>query len=143
MSPRHRSSLGRSSSTSARTASRACRFPWTSEMTATRMVRIATIAAAVALWMVAAWLLWRTSVPGDLRLPHLDPDRVFGARLVRRADAYGRFYDVTWILATLARVGVLVVLVRRLPPLAPRLDLGRVNAGIVLGVVTVVAVAAA
>lgn len=112
-------------------------------MTATRLAKIATIAAAVALWTVAAWLLWRTAVPGDLRLPRLDPARVFGPRLLRRADAYQRFYDVEWIVATLARVGVLVLLARRLPPLAPRLGLGRVNAGIVLGVVSVVAVAAA
>src|SRR3954470_13212668 len=89
-------------------------------MTATRMLKIATIAAALALWTVAAWLLWRTHVPGGLRLPHLDAAQVFGPRLVRRAGSFGRFYDVLWILATVARVGVLVLLARRLPRLPPR-----------------------
>jgi len=54
-------------------------------MTATRIVRGATIAAAVALWIVAALFLWRTNVPDGLRLPHLDEDRLFGVDLVRRA----------------------------------------------------------
>src|ERR687886_796817 len=49
-----------------------------SEMTATRIARAATIPVAVALWLLAAWLLWRTRVPTDLRLLHVDPRRVVG-----------------------------------------------------------------
>ena len=57
-------------------------------MTATRnglSWRAATITGlAAALWLVAAWLLWRSSVPGDLSLPDLDPRRYFTAEVPRK-----------------------------------------------------------
>jgi STE24 endopeptidase len=104
-------------------------------MTATRIVRGATIAAAVALWIVAALFLWRTNVPDGLRLPHLDEDRLFGADLVRRARDYERLLDLLWLGATLTELAVLAVLARRGRRLVQGLGLGRVNAGIVAGVV--------
>jgi STE24 endopeptidase len=104
-------------------------------MTATRIVRGATIAAAVVLWIVAALLLWRTKVPDGLRLPRLDEDRLFGADLVRRARDYERLLDLLWLGATLTQLSVLVVLARRGRRIVHGLGLGRVNAGIVAGVV--------
>jgi STE24 endopeptidase len=105
-------------------------------MTATRIVRGATIAVAVAAWLVLAALLWRTKVPGALSLPHLDEDAVFGRALVRRAAHYERLLDLLWLGATLTELAVLVVLARRGRRLARGLGLGRVNAGIVVGVVS-------
>jgi STE24 endopeptidase len=104
-------------------------------MTATRIVRGATIAAALALWIVAVLFLWRTRVPDGLPLPHLDEDHLFGAGLVRRARDYERFLDLLWLGATLTELAVLVVLARRGRRLVRGLGLGRVNAGIVAGVV--------
>lgn len=109
-------------------------------MTATRIVRGATIAAAVVLWIVAALLLWRTKVPDGLPLPHLDEDRLFGAGLVRRARDYERVLDLLWLGATLTELAVLAVLARRGRRLVHGLGLGRVNAGIVAGVVVLTVV---
>ena len=88
------------------------------------------------MWAVLAMLLWRTTVPSNLRLPHLDERATFGAGLVRRAQHYERFLDWGWVLGTLAALGAYVVMVRRGRTLAPRLGLGNVNAGIVVGVLT-------
>jgi STE24 endopeptidase len=100
------------------------------------MPRVATLAAAVAVWILAAAMLWRTRVPDDLHLPSLDERSIFGAQLVRRAEHYERFFYVEWVLGTIAVFAVLAFLVRRGPRTARSLGLGRVNAGIILGAVT-------
>lgn len=109
-------------------------------MTATRMPRVATLTAAGAAWIVAAAFLWQTTVPDDLRLPSLDERATFGAELVRDAEAYERFFYVLWALGTLVSLTVLVWFVRRGPRLAASLGLGKVNAGIILGVLVTTAV---
>jgi STE24 endopeptidase len=105
-------------------------------MTATRIVRGATIAAAVGAWSVVAVLLWRTRVPDGLRVPTLDENAVFGRGLVRDAARYERVLDLLWLGATLTALAVLVLLARRGRRLVRGLGLGRVNAGIVVGVVS-------
>lgn len=109
-------------------------------MTATRMTRAATLTALGAAWIVAAALLWQTTVPDDLRLPSLDERATFGAELVREAESYERFLYILWLLGTLAGLAVLVWLVRRGPRLAASLGLGSVNAGIIVGVLVTTAV---
>jgi STE24 endopeptidase len=110
-----------------------------SEMTATRM-RAATIAVvAAAVWVVAALLLLRTKLPGDLNPPQLDAQRVFGTAVTRAGARFDRFFDYEWILATLTSIAVLAVYLLRGPRLASRLGLGPVNAGIITAVfITVV-----
>jgi STE24 endopeptidase len=103
-------------------------------MTATR-IRPATItAAAAALWLLAAFFLWRTKVPGNLDAPHLDAKNVFGAGFTRAGARFDRFFDAEWLLQTLTSIAVLAVFLLRGPRLARRLGLGPVNAGIVTGV---------
>lgn len=109
-------------------------------MTATRMTRVATLTAVGVAWIVAAALLWQTTVPGDLQLPSLDERATFGAELVRDAEAYERFFYILWALGTLVSLAVLVWFVRRGPRLAASLGLGKVNAGIILGVLVTTAV---
>lgn len=106
-------------------------------MTATRISRVATLAVAALVWALAASALWRTKVPADLRLPQLDPRAVFGADAVRAGVRYERFLDYGWLLGTVAKVLALVVMVARGPRLARSLGLGRVNAGLITGVVAV------
>ena len=91
-------------------------------------------------WIVAAALLWQTTVPDDLRLPSLDERATFGAELVRDAEAYERFFYILWALGTLVSLAVLLWFVRRGPRLAASLGLGKVNAGIILGVLVTTAV---
>jgi STE24 endopeptidase len=109
-------------------------------MTATRIVRVATLAVGAVVWVVAATILWRTKVPADLHLPSLDERSIFGARLVGRAQDYERFLNVNWFLSTLAGLGALAWMARRGPSLARSLGLGRVNAGIIAAAVTLTVV---
>jgi STE24 endopeptidase len=104
-------------------------------MTAIRIGRAATLAVLAALWVVAALLLWRTKVPGDLHLPSLDPNTVFGRKAVQAGERYERFLDYNWLVGTLAMLATLAVMVRRAPRLSRSLRLGRVNAALVTGVV--------
>jgi STE24 endopeptidase len=104
-------------------------------MTATRISRVATLAVAALVWALAAASLWRTKVPADLHLPRLDPQAVFGADAVRAGMRYERFLDYEWLLGTIVTVVALVVMVGRGPRLARSLGLGRVNAGLITGVV--------
>jgi STE24 endopeptidase len=104
------------------------------------MTRVATLTAVGVAWIVAAALLWQTTVPDDLRLPSLDERATFGAELVRDAEAYERFFYILWALGTIASFAVLVWFVRRGPRLAASLGLGKVNAGIILGALATTAV---
>ena len=92
------------------------------------------------MWVLAAAVLWRTKVPADLHLPSLDERSIFGARLVHRAQNYERFLNVNWVLSTVAGLAAFVWMARRGPRLARSLGLGRVNAGIVAGAVTLTVV---
>jgi STE24 endopeptidase len=104
-------------------------------MTATRIARPATITvAALAVWVVAAFFLLRTKVPADLNPPHLDARNVFGTGATRAGARFDRFFELEWIVATLATFGVLAVFLVRGPCLARRLGLGPVNAGVVTAV---------
>jgi STE24 endopeptidase len=109
-------------------------------MTATRIARAATLAAATALWVFLASLLWRTTVPAHLRLPPVDEHAAFGAGLVRDARRFERFLDWEWVGGTVAGLIAYVVMVVRGRTLAPRTGLSPVNAGIVLGLVTLTVV---
>jgi STE24 endopeptidase len=110
-------------------------------MTATRIVRPATLAVAVvAVWTLAATFLWRTKVPADLNLPSLDAREVFGAQATRAGVRFDRFFEIEWALGTAASLAALVVLARRGPRLARSLGLGPVNAGIVTAVLVAVVV---
>lgn len=106
-------------------------------MTAMRMGRAATLAAAAAVWCVAAWLLWRTSVP-SLHLSGLDEHRFFSAHQLARARSYNRGADGLFLGSIVAQLTALVVLVRLLPRSVRTMGLGRVGSGIVAGMVLLV-----
>jgi STE24 endopeptidase len=82
-------------------------------------------------------------VPGGLHVPHLDENAVFGRRVVHDAARYERLIDLLWLGATLTELAVLALLALRGGRLARGLRLGRVNAGIVVGVVSLTIVWAA
>jgi STE24 endopeptidase len=78
-------------------------------MTATRTARFWAIALAVGLWLAAAALLWRTSVPADLELPTLDAREIFGSHHVERSADYERGLRLLWVGAVLAELAMLAV----------------------------------
>jgi STE24 endopeptidase len=103
-------------------------------MTATRLAKSATIVLAVAAWLVAAALLWRTKVPGDLHRPDLDPSAYFTPSQLHRASRYssvGRLLYLLAVLVEMAVLGVLTLLGRRL---ARGFALGEIGAGVMIGV---------
>jgi STE24 endopeptidase len=107
-----------------------------SEMTATRLAKATTLIALATGWVVAAWLLWRTSVPGSLHLPRVDAHREFGAGILRRSARYDGFLRGLWAGATLIQLGTLAVLALLGPRMARAWELGRVGKGVMVGAVT-------
>jgi STE24 endopeptidase len=105
-------------------------------MTATRVAKVATLVALAVGWVAAAWLLWRTTLPGDLRLPHVDATREFSAGILRRTARYDGFLRWDWIAATVASLVVLGVFVWLGPRIARAFEVGRVGAGVLVGTVT-------
>jgi STE24 endopeptidase len=103
-------------------------------MTATRTPGFWAIVAAAGLWLVAAALLWRTSVP-DLHPPNLDPQSVFGAEFLERSARYSRGLRLFWIGATLAQLATLVGAVL----VAPRLRVRGIFGGVAIAAGTLVA----
>jgi Zn-dependent protease with chaperone function len=110
-----------------------------SEMTATRLAKASTLVALAAGWVVAAWLLWRTSVPGSLHLPHVDPHREFGAAILHRSARYDGFLRWLWVGATFIQLATLAVLALLGPKMARAWELGRVGKGVMVGAVTTLA----
>jgi Zn-dependent protease with chaperone function len=102
-----------------------------SEMTATR-IGVATLAVV---WLVSAGLLWRTSVPADLRLPRVEPTAYFTPTQLRvRAhhDALLRRLGVGTMAAQLA---ALLLLARRRPPVRGHALLRAAQLGALAGLV--------
>ena len=103
-------------------------------MTATRLLKGATIILAAAAWVLAAALLWRTKVPADLHRPHLDASSFFSPAQLHRAARYSsvaRLLFFIGIAVQLAVLAVLAVLGRRL---ARGFALGEIGAGVMIGV---------
>jgi STE24 endopeptidase len=108
-------------------------------MTATRGIgRWATVVVLSAAWLVAAFFLWRTSVPSGVDVGGLDVHRFFSAHAVRRAADYQRVLDVLWLLQLAATIVALVVLSRRAPRLVRTLGLGRIGAGVIVAMLILV-----
>jgi STE24 endopeptidase len=106
-------------------------------MTATRIVRVGTLAVAAVAWCVVAWLLARTSVP-SLHLAGLDERRYFSAHAIGEARRYSHGEEVLWVLGTISSLAALVVLARRLPPTVREMGLGRIGSAVVAGMVLLV-----
>jgi STE24 endopeptidase len=110
-----------------------------SEMTATRLAKASTLVVLAVGWVAAAWFLWQTSVPENLRLPHVDVHREFGASILRRSARYDGFLRWEGVIATLVQLAALVGLALLGPRLARAFELGRVGKGVMVGAVTTLA----
>ena len=103
-----------------------------SEMTAARIAKAATLTLLVAVFVLSAALLWRTEVPGDLRLPDLDPSDEFPAAQLAEAADYARGLRLIWLASTAAQLALLVGLAVLGPRLAARLPGGPFRRGVAL-----------
>jgi STE24 endopeptidase len=105
-------------------------------MTATRFAKGATLVGLVVAWLAAAWLLTRTTVPGNLHGPHVDAARVFPPDVLHRAARYDGLLRWLWLAAMLTTLGTLAVFAWLGPRLARAWELGRVGKGVMVGAVT-------
>jgi len=70
--------------------------------------RLPLLAVLAAAWAVAAWLLWRSSLPA-YHLPHLDPRTLFSPQVLHRADDYSDGARLLWLGNVVAELVVLGV----------------------------------
>jgi STE24 endopeptidase len=96
--------------------------------------RAALLALLATAWVVAAWLLWRsTVVPASVRLPHLDEHRYFSPSLLHQTATFGRFSVVSWVLSTVVELIALAVYARKGGRFARESAAGRLGTGMLLG----------
>jgi STE24 endopeptidase len=88
-----------------------------------------------AVWIVAAYLLLRTTVPDGLHLSGVDPHRYFSASELARTARYARFVRIDLVLSLLATIVALLVLMRRAPRLARNTGLGPIGAGLIVAAI--------
>jgi len=102
-----------------------------------QLIRVAAVLLVGIAWVALASWLWRTRVPDDLVLPHVDAETVFGARIIEEAEDYRRVLRALWAGLTVSQLGALFLLVRAAPRLELRLRGGAIVRGIQLGLISV------
>src|SRR3954469_3177323 len=109
-------------------------------MTATRFAKATTLVALAVGWLVAAWLLTRTTVPGELQAPHVEARTVFPAAVLHRTARYDGLLRWLWVASTLATLVALALFVHLGPRIARAWELGRVATGVMVGALTTLGV---
>ncbi len=94
---------------------------------------VAVVLAIAVGWGLAAWLLLDTAVPGELVLPPVDVDAVFGAKLVDEAERYERFLLADWVAAQVVALVTLAVYARYGVRYARESAAGPIGTGMLLG----------
>jgi STE24 endopeptidase len=87
----------------------------------------------VVAWLLAARALWRSTVPGGLRLPHIDPTGYFTRAFLHSSASYERFLSIDGLLAKVALVLVLVLYARHGQRLMRESAAGPIGTGMLLG----------
>jgi STE24 endopeptidase len=87
-----------------------------------------------AVWAVAAWLLWRSSLPA-LHLPHLDEHALFAPRALHRAQHYSDVERLFWLGKTVTQLVVLGVFVRYGVRWMRESAAGPIGTGMLLGMI--------
>jgi Zn-dependent protease with chaperone function len=77
----------------------------------TRNRTAGALAFAAAVWAVAAWLLWRSSLPA-YHLPRLDENALFPLHVLHRAQHFSAVERLFWVGQTVTQLVVLGVFVR-------------------------------
>jgi STE24 endopeptidase len=103
-------------------------------MTATRLLKAATLVFLAAGWVAAAGLLWRTKVPDDLSLPHVDSAAFFSASERNRAEHFESISSLLYLLRIGVELAILAMLALRGRRLARGFALGEIGAGVMIAV---------
>jgi STE24 endopeptidase len=91
------------------------------------------LAALATAWVLAAHALWRSSVPGALHLPHVDPHSYFSSAFLRHSASFERFLLIDALLAEATLLVVLWLYARRGHRLMRESAAGRIGTGMLLG----------
>jgi STE24 endopeptidase len=96
--------------------------------------RAALLLVLAAAWVVAAWLLWRSSLPA-YRLPRLDEHALFPALVLHRARHYSAVVRLFWIGQAVTQLVVLGLFVRYGVRWTRESAAGPVGTGMLLGMI--------
>ncbi len=96
--------------------------------------RIAAAAVLVPLWAVAAWLLWRSSLPA-YHLPHLNEHALFPSHEVHRAQRYSSGERLLWLGKTITQLVVLGLFARYGVRWMRESAAGPIGTGMLLGMI--------
>jgi Zn-dependent protease with chaperone function len=95
--------------------------------------RAGLLAVLAAVWAVAAWWLWQTSVPAGLRLPEVAPQDVLAQPRLGEAESYERFVRWSAGASIVVLVGVFAVYARYGYVFVRESAAGRIGTGMLLG----------
>jgi STE24 endopeptidase len=84
-------------------------------------------------WALAAHALWRSTVPSQLRLAHVDPRGLFSRSFLQRSASYERFLEIDALLGQLTLLVVLALYARRGHRLMRESAAGPIGTGMMLG----------
>jgi STE24 endopeptidase len=84
-------------------------------------------------WLIAASLLWQTSVPDDLVLPEGDPTAGLGNEALDEAEEFATFTRWSFVASQLAALAVLAIWAWRGARYARESAAGRIGTGMLLG----------
>jgi STE24 endopeptidase len=96
--------------------------------------RAALALALAVVWAVAAWLLWRSSLPA-YQLPHLGEEALFPAHGLHRAQHYSGVERLLWLGKTVTQVVVLGLFVRYGVRWMRESAAGPIGTGMLLGMI--------
>lgn len=93
----------------------------------------AAVLAVAALWALAAYALWDTTVPAGLSFPELEASRFFGEPFLRESETYERFLAIEGVLATVTLLVVFALYAKHGHRLMRESAAGRIGTGMLLG----------
>jgi STE24 endopeptidase len=96
--------------------------------------RAALLLPAAAAWGLAAWLLWRSSLPA-YHLPHLDEHALFPAHALNRAQRFSGVEDLFWFGKAIAQLVVLGLFARYGVRWMRESAAGPIGTGMLLGMI--------
>jgi STE24 endopeptidase len=94
---------------------------------------VAAVVVLAAVWAVSAYLLWQTTVPSSLHLPHIDTAATFPRAVLHRADSYDQVAALLGVLGLLLSVAVFAVYSRWGPGFTRESAAGPIGTGMLLG----------
>jgi STE24 endopeptidase len=88
--------------------------------------------AALAGWLVAAYFLWQSVIPGGLKFPDVEETSLFPTSTLSEAESYERFVRWDFVLAQVVVIAVVAVYARIGPKFVRESAAGPIGTGMLL-----------